>query len=103
VHEISDGMTAEDIDRRLWLELTRNQYALVQELIRLEADAPIIGLLTETERVVSALAEHFRAFGPEIRAVAQQIIEMGAIYEDGGAPEPVPEGSWRAGPASTGS
>ena len=40
MHDISDGTTAEDIDRRLWLELTAEQYGLVRELIRLEADAP---------------------------------------------------------------
>lgn len=100
VHEFSDQMTAEDIDRRLWLELTPEQYALVRELIRLEADAPIIGLLTETDRVVAALANHFRGIGPEIRSVAEQVIETGAIYEDGAPAEPAPNGNWRSGPAS---
>ena len=99
----SDGMTAEDIDRRLWLELSQEQYDLVRELIRLEADAPIIGLLTETDRVVSGLAAHFRSSGPEIRAVAEQIITSGTIYEDGGAAESVPHGNWRPGPASAAS
>ena len=100
MHEFSDGVSAEDIDRRLWLELSSEQYTLVRELIRLEADAPIIGLLTETERVVAALADHFRSIGPEIRAVAQQIIETGTIYEDGSPVEPVRYGNWRPGPAS---
>ena len=100
MHEISNGMTAEDIDRRLWLELSPEQYALVRELVRLEADAPIIGLISETDRVVTALADHFRAIGPEIRAVAQQVIETGTIYEDGGLPEPVPDGHWRLGTSS---
>ncbi|MGE3272743.1 MAG: hypothetical protein AB7P40_28655 [Chloroflexota bacterium] len=101
MHEISDGMTIEDIDRRLWLELSEEHYLLVRELVQLEADAPIIGLISETERVVSALAEHFRALGPEIRAVARQIIETGAIYEDGGRPVSVPNGRWQPGPASS--
>jgi hypothetical protein len=48
MHDISSGSTAEDIDRRLWLELTPEQYGLVRELIRLEADAPIVGLLDES-------------------------------------------------------
>ena len=100
MHEFSDGVTAEDIDRRLWLELTPEQYALVRELIRLEADAPIIGLLTETDRVVAALAEHFPSLGQEIRAVAQRIIETGTIYEDGGPAESVQYGSWRPGSAN---
>ena len=107
MHEISDGMTAEDIDRRLWLELSQEQYALVRQLIQLEADAPILGLLTETDRVVAALADHFPALGPEIRTVAQNIIENGAIYEEGGpaesVPESVPHGNWRPGPASASS
>lgn len=93
-------MTAEDIDRRLWLELSSEQYALVRELLRLETDAPIIGLLTETDRVVAALADHFRSIGPEIRAVAQQIIETGTIYEDGSPAQSVTYGTWRPGPAS---
>lgn len=96
-------MTAEDIDRRLWLELSPELYALVRELIRLEVDAPIIGLLTETDRVVAGLADHFRSIGPEIRAVAQRIIETGTIYEDGGPAESVPYGNWRPGPASASS
>jgi hypothetical protein len=96
-------MTAEDIDRRLWLELSPEQYALVRELIRQEADAPIIGLLTETDRVVAALADHFRSIGPEIRAVAQQVIETGTIYEDGSPAERVKYGNWRPGPAGASS
>ena len=100
VHEFSDGVSAEDIDRRLWLELTSEQYALVRELIRQEADAPIIGLLTETERVVAALADHFRSIGPEIRMIAQRIIETGTIYEDGSPAETVQFGNWQPGPAS---
>jgi len=100
VHEFSDGTTTEDIDRRLWLELTPDQYALMRELIRLETDAPILGLLTETERVVAALADHFPCIGSEIRKVAQRVIETGAIYEDGGPAETVRYGDWRPGPAS---
>lgn len=96
-------MTAEDIDRRLWLELSPELYALVRELLRLEADAPIIGLLTETDRVVAALADHFRSIGPEIRTVAQQVIETGSIYEDGAPAESVTYGNWRPGPASASS
>jgi hypothetical protein len=86
MHELgsfSSGKSAQDIDRRLWLELTPEQYQLVRELIRLEVDAPVPGLDDETERVVDGLAAHFPAFGPAIRAVAQHLIEQGAIYEDG--------------------
>jgi hypothetical protein len=101
MHEFSDGLTAKDIDRRLWLELSAEQYGLVRELIRLEADAPIIGLITETDRVVAGLAEHFPGLGTEIRAVAQSIIERGTIYEDGSTAESIQYGSWRPGPAST--
>jgi hypothetical protein len=86
VHDISSGTTAEDIDRRLWLELTPEQYDLVRELIRLEADAPIVGLLDETERVVDGLAAHFPRLAPAIRVVAQYLIESGVIYEDGASP-----------------
>lgn len=98
MHEFSNGTTAQDIDRRLWLELSDEQYRLVRELVRLEADAPIIGLITETDRVVMALAERFPSISTEIRAYAQRVIEYGAIYEDGGAAESVPYGRWRPGP-----
>jgi hypothetical protein len=84
VHELSNGKTVQDIDRRLWLELTPEQYGLVRELIRLETEVPIPGLDDETERLVEALAHHFPGFGPAIRAVAQHLVESGAIYEDGG-------------------
>jgi hypothetical protein len=100
MHEFSDAMTAQDIDRRLWLELSDQHYALVRELIRLETDAPILGLLTETERVIAGLAERFPSIGAEIKAAAQCIIECGAIYEDGSPAESVPLGNWRPGPAS---
>ena len=83
MHEVSNGATAQDIDRRLWLELTPEQYGLVRELIRLEADAPIVGLLDETERLIDGLAQHFPRLAPSIRVVAQYLIESGVIYEDG--------------------
>jgi hypothetical protein len=73
-------------------------------LIRLEADAPIIGLLTETDRVVAALADHFRSIGPEIRSVAEQNINAGTIYEDENSPvDAVRYGNWQPGPASASS
>ncbi|MCC6178059.1 MAG: hypothetical protein IT305_22380 [Chloroflexi bacterium] len=77
MHDISGGMTARDIDRRLWLELTHEQYGLVRDLVRLEADAPILGLLDETDRLVDGLARHFPAFGPAIRAVARHLVYDG--------------------------
>jgi hypothetical protein len=83
VHEFSNGITAQDIDRRLWLELTTEQYALVRELIRVEADAPIVGLLDETDRLIDGLAWHFPKQAKSIRAVAQYLIESGDIYLDG--------------------
>jgi hypothetical protein len=83
VHDISSGSTAEDIDRRLWLELTPEQYGLVRELIRLEADAPIVGLLNETERVIAGLEDHLPGLAPAIRIIADHLIESGVIYEDG--------------------
>jgi hypothetical protein len=82
MHNISSGTTAQDIDRRLWLELTPEQYALVRELIRLEADAPIIGLLDETERIIAGLEAHLPGLAPAIRLVANHLIEAGEIYED---------------------
>jgi hypothetical protein len=82
MHELSNGKTLQDIDRRLWLELTPEQYGLVRELVRLEVDAPVPGLDDEAERLVEALARHFPAFGPAIRAVAQHLVESGTIYED---------------------
>jgi len=84
VYDISDGGSAEDIDRRLWLELTPEQYHLVRELIRLEADAPILGLLNETERIVDGLAARFPQMAHSIRVTAQDLIERGEIYEDDG-------------------
>jgi hypothetical protein len=83
MHDISNEMTAQAIDRRLWLELTPEQYGLVRELIRIESDAPIVGLLDETERVVAGVAAHFPGLAPAIMAVAEHVIEHGAIYEDG--------------------
>jgi hypothetical protein len=85
VHDISDGATAEDIDRRLWLELTAEQYGLMRELIRLEADAPIVGLLDETDRLIAGLEAHLPGLAPAIRVIAEHVIESGAIYEDDGA------------------
>ena len=85
--DISSGTSAEEIDRRLWLELTRDQYMLVRELIRLEADAPIVGLIDETERVVEGLAAHFPRQAREIRHVARCLIESGVIYEDDVSPQ----------------
>jgi hypothetical protein len=86
VHDISTGTTAEEIDRRLWLDLTPEQYGLVRELIRLEADAPIVGLLDETERMVAGLEAHLPGLAPAIRVLADHLIESGVIYQDG-APE----------------
>ena len=83
MHDISNGSTAEDIDRRLWLELTPEQYGLVRELIRLEADAPIVGLLDETERLIDGLEAHLPGLAPAIRIIADHVIESGLIYEDG--------------------
>ena len=83
MHEISSGSTAEDIDRRLWLELTPEQYGLVRELIRLEADAPIVGLLDESERLIAGLEAHLPGLAPAIRIIADHLIESGVIYEDG--------------------
>jgi hypothetical protein len=83
VHDISSGSTAEDIDRRLWLELTPEQYGLVRELIRLETEVPIVGLLDETERLIDGLEAHLPGLAPAIRIVAEHLIETGAIYEEG--------------------
>ena len=83
MHDLSNGKTVQDIDRRLWLELTPEQYGLVRELVRLETDAPVPGLDDEAERLVEALARHFPGVGPAIRAVAQHLVESGTIYEDG--------------------
>ena len=83
MHDISSGTTAEDIDRRLWLELTPEQYGLVRELIRLEADAPIVGLLDETERLIAGLEAHLPGLAPAIRLIAEHLIDSGLIYEDG--------------------
>ena len=84
MHDISNGATAEDIDRRLWLELTAEQYGLMRELIRLETDAPIVGLLDETERLIEGLEAHLPGLSPAIRVVAEHLIESGIIYEDDG-------------------
>ena len=78
MHRISDATTAQDIDRRLWLELTPAQYRLVRQLIQLETDGPIDGLLDETERLIEGLAAHFPGMAPAIRAVARHVIEAGA-------------------------
>ena len=83
MHEFSNGVSSEDIDRRLWLELTPEQYGLVRELVRLEADAPIVGLLDETERVIAGLEAHLPGVAPAIRVMAEHLIECGAMYEDG--------------------
>ncbi len=83
MHDISSGTTAEDIDRRLWLELSPEQYGLVRELIRLETDAPIVGLLDETERLIAGLEAHLPGLAPAIRIIADHLIESGYIYEDG--------------------
>ena len=91
MHRFSEGTTAQDIDRRLWLELTPEQYRLVRQLIQLESDAPIDGLLDETERLVEGLASHFPGLAPAIRAVARHVVEDGA--EPG---EPCCEGTARA-------
>jgi hypothetical protein len=85
VQNISDGATAEDIDRRLWLELTAEQYGLVRELVRLEADAPIVGLLDETDRLIDGLEAHLPWLAPAIRVIAEHVIESGAIYEEDGS------------------
>ena len=85
MHELSSfssGKSAQDIDRRLWLELTPEQYGLVRELVRLEVETPVPGLDDEAERLVAGLAAHFPAFAPAIRAVAQHLIDQGLIYED---------------------
>ena len=83
MHDISNGTTAEDIDRRLWLELTPEQYGLVRELVRLESDKPIVGLLDETDRLIEGLAAHFPGLAPAIKLVAEHLIDSGEIYEDG--------------------
>ena len=69
--------TAQDLDRRLWLELTSEQYRLVRELVSLETDAPIRGLLDETDRLIDGLAQHFPSLAPAIRAVARHIVYDG--------------------------
>lgn len=74
---IGDGETAQDVDRRLWLELTPEQYRLVRRLVRLESEEPIDGLLDETNCVIEGLVSHFPEFGPALRAVAYHVIEDG--------------------------
>jgi len=83
MHDFSNGTTADDIDRRLWLELTAEQYRLVRELVRLESDKPIIGLLDETDRLIEGLEAHFPGLAPAIRLVSEHLIDSGVIYEDG--------------------
>ena len=58
-------------------------FAAVRELIRLEADAPIVGLLDETERLIAGLEVHLPGLAPAIRIIADHLIESGFIYEDG--------------------
>ena len=91
MHWISDGETAQDVDRRLWLELTPEKYRRVRGWIRRESEEPIRGLLGETNRVIEGLASHFPEFGPAIRAVAHHVIEDGP--ENG---EPCCDGARRA-------
>jgi hypothetical protein len=55
----------------------------VRELIRLEADAPIVGLLDESERLIAGLEAHLPGLAPAIRIIADHLIESGLIYEDG--------------------
>lgn len=74
MYSFSATATAQDLDRRLWLELTSEQYRLVRELVSLETDAPIRGLLDETDRLVDGLAQHFPSLAPAIRAVARHVI-----------------------------
>ncbi len=74
MYEFTVSTTAHDIDRRLWLELTSEQYRLVRELVSLETDAPIRGLLDETDRLVDGMAQHFPSLAPAIRAVARHVV-----------------------------
>ena len=96
MYSFSTTATAQDLDRRLWLELTSEQYRLVRELVSLETDAPIRGLLDETDRLVDGLAQHFPSLAPAIRAVARHIVYDGVdpaepcctrAWLDGGALE----------------
>jgi hypothetical protein len=96
VFNFSATVTAQDLDRRLWLDLTSEQYRLVRELVSLETDAPIRGLLDETDRLVDGLAQHFPSLAPAIRAVARHIVYDGVdpaepcctrAWLDGGAPD----------------
>src|SRR3712207_9270365 len=77
MYSFSTTATAQDLDRRLWLELTSEQYQLVRELVSLETDAPIRGLLDETDRLADGLAQHFPSIAPAIRAVARPIVYDG--------------------------
>jgi hypothetical protein len=97
VYDFATSATAQDLDRRLWLELSSEQYRLVRELVSLETDAPIRGLLDETDRLVDGLAQHFPNLAPAIRAVARHVIYDGVdpsapccsrAWFDGGASEP---------------
>ena len=78
MYGISDGTTAQDIDRRLWLELTPEQYRLVRQLIQLESAGPIDVLLDETDRLIEGLAGHFPGMAPALRSVARHIVEDSA-------------------------
>ena len=96
MYSFSATATAQDLDRRLWLELTSEQYRLVRELVSLETDAPIRGLIDETDRLVDGLAQHFPSLAPAIRAVARHVVYDGVdptepcctrAWLDGGALE----------------
>ena len=77
MYSFTAAANAQDLDRRLWLELTSEQYRLVRELVSVETDAPIRGLLDETDRLVDGLAQHFPSLAPAIRAVARHIVYDG--------------------------
>ena len=93
----SATVTAQDLDRRLWLDLTSEQYRLVRELVSLETDAPIRGLLDETDRLVDGLAQHFPSLAPAIRAVARHI-----VYDGVDPAEPCCTRAWLDGGALNG-
>ncbi len=99
MYDFSESVTAtaQDLDRRLWLELTSEQYRLVRELVSLETDAPIRGLLDETDRLVDGLAQHFTSLAPAIRAVARHI-----IYDGVDPAEPCCTRAWLDGGAMNG-
>ena len=93
----SATVTAQDLDRRLWLDLMSEQYRLVRELVSLETDAPIRGLLDETDRLVDGLAQHFPSLAPAIRAVARHI-----VYDGVDPAEPCCTRAWLDGGALNG-